>query len=303
MPLVYPGFGWDNLMNKPPGTTVKSRLQGDFLWQQFLDAKVLDATTVYVAMFDEIDESTAIFKVTNDLPVNHYFQTLEGLPSDFYLLLTGYGTRIINGQVEVPASMPDFAAQSQPPVPEILSPGYGDTSGVNTTITWTPVNHTSGIIGYEMELDGQIIAVDSASYSAELSPGTHMLRVRAVNRLNNKGGFSEQVVFTIALNTDVETLRPGMPTGYRMLPNYPNPFNPVTTINFELPQAGQVTIEVYDILGRRTTTLVDEFYAPGAHTVTWDGRDINRNEVSSGVYYIRLQANHFTAVNKALFLK
>ena len=83
MPLVYPGFGWDNLMNEPPGTTTKSRLKGDFLWQQFLDAKNIDAEAVYVVMFDEIDESTAIFKVTNDIPVNHYFLTLEGLPSDF----------------------------------------------------------------------------------------------------------------------------------------------------------------------------------------------------------------------------
>jgi hypothetical protein len=94
MPLVYPGFGWDNLKNEPPGTTTKPRLKGNFLWRQFLAAKNISAEAVYVAMFDEIDESTAIFKVTNDIPVNHYFLTLEGLPSDFYLLLTGFGTNI-----------------------------------------------------------------------------------------------------------------------------------------------------------------------------------------------------------------
>ena len=43
MPLIYPGFGWDNLMNKSPGTTYKSRLEGKFMWQQFLDAKQLGA--------------------------------------------------------------------------------------------------------------------------------------------------------------------------------------------------------------------------------------------------------------------
>jgi hypothetical protein len=117
MPLIFPGFGWDNLMNRSPGTTYKSRLKGKFMWQQFLDAKQL---AIYVAMYDEIDESTAIFKVTNDIPVNHYFSDLEGLNSDFYLLLTGYGTSMMRGEVAVPQDMPDFDKQSQPPIPLLV---------------------------------------------------------------------------------------------------------------------------------------------------------------------------------------
>ena len=197
MPLIYPGFGWDNLQNQPPGTTTKPRLKGNFMWQQFLVAKSIGVEAIYIAMFDEIDEGTAIFKVTNDIPVNHYFLTLEGLPSDFYLLLTGFGTKIINGQVSMPNSMPDFTAQSQPPVPDILSPGYGDTVNNPVSISWTQVSHSAGITGYELEIDDQITSESTTQKTVELIEGQHILRVRALNGLNIKGGFSEAVVFTV----------------------------------------------------------------------------------------------------------
>jgi hypothetical protein len=200
MPLIYPGFGWDNLQNQPPGTTNKPRLKGNFMWQQFLVAKSIGAEAVYIAMFDEIDEGTAIFKVTNDIPVNHYFLTLEGLPSDFYLLLTGFGTKIVNGQVSTPNNMPDFAAQSQPPIPEILSPVYGETVNNPVSISWTEVSHASGITGYELEIDDQITNETATGKNIELAEGPHTLRVRAINGLNIKGGFSEAVVFTVSTN-------------------------------------------------------------------------------------------------------
>jgi len=197
MPLIYPGFSWDNLQNKAPGTTTKPRLKGNFMWQQFLAAKSIGAEAVYIAMFDEIDEGTAIFKVTNDIPINHYFLTLEGLPSDFYLLLTGFGTKIINGQISVPSSMPDFAAQSQPPVPDILSPVYGDTVGDPVSISWTQVQHSSEISGYELEIDDQVTSETTTAKVVNLAEGQHTLRVRAINGLNIKGGLSEAVVFTV----------------------------------------------------------------------------------------------------------
>ena len=197
MPLVYPGFGWDNLKNQAPGTTTKSRLKGDFLWQQFLDAKDIGAEAVYVAMFDEIDEGTAIFKVTNDIPVNHWFLTLDGLPSDFYLLLTGYGTKIINGQVGVPSNMPDFADLTQPSIPDILTPTYGDTIVNPALISWSKSTHTSGIDRYELEIDGHLTSETIRGKAVELTDGLHKIRVRAVNGLNIEGGFSEAVVFTV----------------------------------------------------------------------------------------------------------
>ena len=75
------------------------RLKGRFLWKQFVAAKQAGATMIYVAMFDEMDEGTAIFKCTNDPPVGESrFVTFEGLPSDHYLWLTGAGGRAAAGR-------------------------------------------------------------------------------------------------------------------------------------------------------------------------------------------------------------
>ena len=111
MPCVYPGFSWDNLMwiYKQPqniGHPI-SRRGGEFFWEQFVTAKELGVDSIFVAMFDEVDEGTAIFKVTNDPPVNAHFVTFEGKPSDWYLRLVGYGTKMFRGKVPLQKTMPE----------------------------------------------------------------------------------------------------------------------------------------------------------------------------------------------------
>jgi hypothetical protein len=93
IPTIYPGFGWANLKSKLPGWEKEakafiSREEGKFYRHMGEEAYRVGATTAYIAMFDEIDEATAIFKVTNNPPVGANFQTLEGKPSDYYLQLT-----------------------------------------------------------------------------------------------------------------------------------------------------------------------------------------------------------------------
>src|SRR5258706_505155 len=84
------------LKNDPPSDQTP-RLRGQFLWSQFCGVKRANAAMVYVAMFDEVDEGTAIFKCANKVPVTQIskFVTYEGLPGDFYLKLVGKGTRLI----------------------------------------------------------------------------------------------------------------------------------------------------------------------------------------------------------------
>lgn len=106
MPVVYPGFSWDNLQQKPPGSTNVPRRRGQFLWEQFYELSKLGVDTVYVAMFDEVDEGTAIFKVTNTPPVEAHFVDYEGLPSDWYLRLVGEGSRLLKNHLPVPAEIP-----------------------------------------------------------------------------------------------------------------------------------------------------------------------------------------------------
>lgn len=106
LPVVYPGFSWFNMYGKAFNDT--PRLQGGFLWAQFAATKRAGATMLYVAMFDEVDEGTAIFKCTNDGPVSaeSKFLTYEGLPPDFYLRLTGAGAKMLRGELPVTAPLP-----------------------------------------------------------------------------------------------------------------------------------------------------------------------------------------------------
>jgi hypothetical protein len=106
LPVVYPGFSWDNLQKIPPGTSLIPRRDGKFLWEQFHALSELQVDTVCVAMFDEVDEGTAIFKVTSLPPVPGHFVTYEGLPSDWYLRLVGEATKLLHQKQEVPASIP-----------------------------------------------------------------------------------------------------------------------------------------------------------------------------------------------------
>jgi hypothetical protein len=102
--------------------------------------------------------------------------------------------------------------------------------------------------------------------------------------------------------------------------NYPNPFNPVTSIEYavgsrQTPEKAvggsrftvhgpiHTTLTIYNILGQEVRTLVNEPKGPGTYEVIWDGKDKNGNEVASGVYLYRLQANDFVQAKKMVFMK
>lgn len=106
LPVVFPGFSWHNLRPKSALDEIP-RQQGRFLWKQFAEAKKAGAAMLYVAMFDEMDEGTAIFKCTNDPPVGaSKFLTLQGLPSDHYLWLTGMAGKLLRGEVAARDELP-----------------------------------------------------------------------------------------------------------------------------------------------------------------------------------------------------
>jgi hypothetical protein len=106
MPTAFPGFSWDNLRRTEPGKTQIPRRKGEFYWRQFAIFRELGIRTVFVGMFDEVDEGTAIYKVSNTIPVGKYFVTYEGLPSDWYLKLTGAATQMIRGETPLSKQIP-----------------------------------------------------------------------------------------------------------------------------------------------------------------------------------------------------
>ncbi|RXK55943.1 xylosidase/arabinosidase [Oleiharenicola lentus] len=106
LPVAFPGFSWHNMKDAPLDDI--PRLQGRFFWSQIAAAKDAGASMLYVAMFDEVDEGTAIFKVTNTPPVGNgaKFVTYEGLRSDHYLRLTGLAGKVIRGELPPTAEPP-----------------------------------------------------------------------------------------------------------------------------------------------------------------------------------------------------
>jgi hypothetical protein len=87
------------------------------------------------------------------------------------------------------------------------------------------------------------------------------------------------------------------------LSNFPNPFNPETTISFSIPKEGIVEIDVYNVRGQRVTTLTNEFYTAGTHNITWNGRNQEGQSMGSGIYFYRLTTDGHTVTRRMMLLK
>jgi hypothetical protein len=95
----------------------------------------------------------------------------------------------------------------------------------------------------------------------------------------------------------------GIPKTYQLSQNYPNPFNPQTLIKYDLPEPGHVNIAVYNILGQKVKTLVDEQQEMGYKFVYWDGKDEEGKEVASGIYFYKIKTKGFEKTKKMVLLK
>lgn len=91
--------------------------------------------------------------------------------------------------------------------------------------------------------------------------------------------------------------------GFELYDNYPNPFNPVTRIPFAISESSRVTLEIYNLFGEKTFTVVDKNFAPGKYSYSWYGSNQNGQIVSSGIYYYRIIAADFIKTKKMLFIK
>lgn len=147
----------------------------------------------------------------------------------------------------------------------------------------------------------QNTSAGSISRNPALSRGlffnSSKVRIMAVWENNSTGGwklYSSSIDLQIAGVDD----EPGLPASALLYQNYPNPFNPTTAITYRLSTGGVVTLRVYDILGRKVATLVNEWKVPGTYTVRWDA-----GGEASGTYICRMTAGAFSAVTKVLLLR
>jgi hypothetical protein len=176
---------------------------------------------------------------------------------------------------------------------------------LSTTLSW---NAVSDATSYNLQLSSassfaSLVVNDSTITAAYRAIGpltlatTYYWRVRA----RNDGGystFSQVRVFSTIGTTSIDQLGINIPTEYSLSPNYPNPFNPTTTIRFELPHTSKVSLKVYDVLGQEAVTLVDEVKSAGVYEVKF-----NAVSLSSGMYVYRIRAGDFVQTRKLLLLR
>jgi glucose/arabinose dehydrogenase len=159
----------------------------------------------------------------------------------------------------------------------VLQPSHG-------TVTVDPA---SGVMRYRHF--GSVGGADSLTYTVR----------------DNDGAVSNVAVVHITIDVvSAAGDTPALPTRLALHPNVPNPFNPTTTIRFDVPAAGAyISLVVYNVSGRPVTRLVGGFRAGGRHSVTWDGTNRNGQRVASGVYFCRLQSAAFSSTRKMVVVQ
>ncbi len=103
--------------------------------------------------------------------------------------------------------------------------------------------------------------------------------------------------------TNVSETQESKPYVFQLNQNYPNPFNPQTVIEYALPKDCQVQIAIYNLLGQKIRTLIDQYQTKGQKKIHWDGKDDEGNELAGGIYFYRLQAGDFSETKKMVLLR
>ncbi len=185
--------------------------------------------------------------------------------------------------------------------------------------TSTLYNITTIFSGNEMEIfinnqldafkywSGDLLTTDIDLTIAQTVPGD--------NNYNFKGILDDIRIFDYAISldeinelydfsTDVENGNNiTIPNSTKLYQNYPNPFNGQTQISYDVKGNSEISLVIYDLLGRRVKTLVKEAQTPGNYNVTWDSKDSNGNRLVSGIYFVRLKANSLVDTKKIILLQ
>ena len=144
------------------------------------------------------------------------------------------------------------------------------------------------------------VTVDAAT----LASGSYNGELDILNNDPNHPVVPVNIALDVDSTVTLSGVNPDMvPTQYGLQPNRPNPFNPITTISYDLPQGGRVKLAIYDVNGRLVKELVSVTQVAGRYDVVWDGHDDRGQTVASGVYFYRLVAGQFAQTRKMVLLK
>ncbi len=164
---------------------------------------------------------------------------------------------------------------------------------------------STGVVKVRGYTDIKFPVIIPSSVPSSLLYGGNVVRIYAVidpgntiSEIHEDNNMGWSVLNISGITTAVEKNPNGIPTTVKLFPNYPNPFNPTTTIHYVLPKAGNVALTVYNVLGQRVAQLVDSRQTAGNHEIRF-----NASQLSSGVYFYRLQANNVVRTGKMMLIK
>jgi photosystem II stability/assembly factor-like uncharacterized protein len=166
--------------------------------------------------------------------------------------------------------------------------------------TWNAPAASRAITGYKVYRNDEEIGTSDGLFYADtnVASGEYTYYVKAVYSDTYESAASNSVTVQ---HTDGSS--PLVPAATALVGNYPNPFNPTTSISFSLNQSQHVNITVYNVRGEAVKTLVNKELAAANHTVEWDGTDASNNSVASGMYFYRMQTAKMTQSKKMMLLK
>ena len=191
--------------------------------------------------------------------------------------------------------------------------GYGLFSSTDQGKTWVPPElNNNNILSLTINKSGDLFAgtdangvyesADNGNTWVQVDSNLTDLDILSLAVDNNgvlfAGTGSDGVFKTGNAPTAVKNTKTNLPTTYSLSQNYPNPFNPSTVISYQLSESSNVTLKVYDILGREIKTLVNQRQNAGAYHVSFDATGL-----SSGVYFYRIVAGNFSETKKLLLIK
>ena len=173
-------------------------------------------------------------------------------------------------------------------------------SNMFNSMSWVP--YFSTYWGYMVGENGLVyVSYDMGeTWIQQITPNINNLNAVFFldNRLGWAVGNNANIITTYSGGVLVNNISTQVPAQYNVYQNYPNPFNPTTTIKFDVVKSGNVTMEVFDGLGRKLETLVNEDLSPGTYTAMWEAKS-----QPSGVYYYRITAQNYTKTMKMSLVK
>jgi hypothetical protein len=242
--------------------------------------------TTSAGLFKFSGDSLCVYNTTNSpIPSN----TIKGIETDIFnnvWLIAGNTLTVFNEHgIIIPVEMVSFTAQA---------------AGSSVILNWITASETNNL-GFYVERnsgagwieigfkEGSGTSTEPKQYSfTDFNPGSGELNYRLRQTdLNGTASYSD----VLQLNIDHQVV-------YNLYLNYPNPFNPSTTIKYSLAEKGRVILIIFDLLGREIIKLIDEEKLSGEYEINW-----NASSYPSGVYFLRMQAEHFSETRKLILMK